>query len=96
VISDNYQTGIGLTFLVRLAASLKKAIPMGFNTYNYLREDLLMERIQVRGGEIFVQDALEKSKKINLSRLHEFSDSLAFNESDGQENRTTGNLRSGG
>jgi O-succinylbenzoate synthase len=96
VISDNYQTGIGLTFLVRLAASLKKAIPMGFNTYNYLREDLLMDRIQVSGGEIFVQDALERSKKVNLSCLQEFSDSLALNESDDQRNKTTGNLRSGG
>ena len=96
VISDNYQTGIGLTFLVRLAASLKKAIPMGFNTYNYLREDLLMDRIQVSGGEIFVQDALERSKKVNLSCLQEFSDSLALNESDDQRSKTTGNLRSGG
>jgi len=96
VISDNYQTGIGLTFLVRLAASLKKPIPMGFNTYNYLQEDLLMDRIQVSGGEIFVQDALERSKKVNLSCLQEFSDSLALNESDNQRNKTTGNLRSGG
>ena len=54
-----------------------------------------MDRIQVSGGEIFVQDALERSKKVNLSCLQEFSDSLALNESDDQRNKTTGNLRSG-
>jgi len=96
VISDSYQTGIGLAFLVRLAASLKEAIPMGFNTYDYLKEDLLTERIEVTGDEIFVQDALERSKRVKLSSLQELSDSLALNESgEEQGTKTTDNIRPG-
>jgi O-succinylbenzoate synthase len=80
VISDSFQSGVGFSFLLRLAASLNDMIPMGFDTYQWLKEDLLDKKIQIEGGKIDAANASEQSKKIKSSSLMELSVSLALRE----------------
>jgi o-succinylbenzoate synthase len=73
VISDTFQSGVGLSFLIRIAASLKERIAMGFDTYQYLGEDILQERIKVQNGIIELKQVMIQQPLIDKNRLQAFS-----------------------
>jgi o-succinylbenzoate synthase len=69
VISDTFHSGIGLSFLVRLASIMDGSIPMGFDTYNWLDDDILVDRFQVEDGCFDVKTVMEYGKNIDYSKL---------------------------
>jgi hypothetical protein len=62
-----------LSFLIRIAASLKERIAMGFDTYQYLGEDILQERIKVQNGIIELKQVMIQQPLIDKNRLQAFS-----------------------
>jgi O-succinylbenzoate synthase len=69
VISDTFHTGVGLAFLIRLASIIDKPTPMGFDTYNWLDGDILVERLPVKDGCFDLKTAMNLCNKINFSKL---------------------------
>jgi O-succinylbenzoate synthase len=78
VISDTFHSGVGLSFLIRLATFLTEMLPMGFDTYQWLAEDILSARLSVSNGSFDWQNVRQSVQKINFSRLHELSGSLSI------------------
>ncbi len=77
VISDTFHSGVGLAFLIRLAASLTEMLPMGFDTYQALAEDILSTRFSVSNGSFDWQNVQQCVQRINFSCLQEISGSLS-------------------
>ncbi len=69
VISDTFQSGIGLSFLAWIASFVEKDTPMGFDTYQSLADDILIDRLNVVQGNYFLKDVLQKSMNIDFSKL---------------------------
>jgi len=69
VISDTFHSGIGLSFLIRLASTIPDDIPMGFDTYNWLAEDILIERPTVQNGCFDLKTVMDLSTKVDYSKL---------------------------
>lgn len=86
VLSDTFHSGIGLSFLVRLSASSKYMIPMGFDTYRYLKEDVLKSKLKVTGGCFNLHNIQISVDHIDYSKLHEFSGSLSLYDNEAEIN----------
>jgi O-succinylbenzoate synthase len=69
VISDTFHSGIGLAFLIRLASIIDKQIPMGFDTYNWLEDDVLLERIPIKNGCFDLKTVMNLSKQVDYAKL---------------------------
>ncbi|TFG95523.1 MAG: o-succinylbenzoate synthase, partial [Calditrichales bacterium] len=69
VISDTFQSGVGLSFLIDLAASLGSDTPMGFDTYRQIKTDILRERLQICNGAFSLADVIRKSRQVDMARL---------------------------
>jgi O-succinylbenzoate synthase len=69
VISDTFHTGVGLSMLIRLASIIDKAPPMGFDTYNWLSEDILVDRLQKTDGCFDLKSVKKLQKNLNFSKL---------------------------
>ena len=69
VISDTFHSGIGLSFLIRLASTLTEPTPMGFDTYSWLKEDILINRLPVKDGYFDLNTVLNYSRNVNISKL---------------------------
>lgn len=70
VISDTFQTGIGLAYSACLAASLiTKDVPMGLDTYRWLSQDLLNKKFEAKEGYVDVIQTIKNSSDINFSLL---------------------------
>jgi len=82
VISDTFHTGIGLAFLIRLSACLDQMIPMGFDTYRCLKEDVLKNRLKVTGGCFNLNNLNILTENVDYSMLREFSGSLSLLDND--------------
>jgi len=82
VLSDTFHSGIGLSFLIRLSASSEEMVPMGFDTYHCLKEDILKSRLKVTGGCFNLNNIAISADHINYSKLSEFSGSLSLYKSE--------------
>lgn len=70
VISDTFQSGVGLSMLVAISASIKNnQLAMGLDTYNYLETDILENTIEFDANKLVVNQVLDFSNKIDLSSL---------------------------
>ncbi len=78
VISDTFHSGIGLSFLIRLSACTDQMVPMGFDTYQYLKDDVLKNRLKVTGGCFNLHNISILAENIDYSMLREFSGSLSL------------------
>ena len=71
VISDTFQSGVGLSFLIRLAAAAGQDLPMGFDTYQWLADDILEQRLTIANGSFIPEDVVVKAVHLNFSKLEE-------------------------
>ena len=69
VISDTFHSGIGLSFLVRLASIIKEQIPMGLDTYSWLDDDILTERLAVENGHFDLKQVMDICRNVDYSKL---------------------------
>lgn len=54
VLSSSFESGIGLAQILRFAPHFQSILPLGIDTYRYLKEDLLQERLRVQdNGYVF-------------------------------------------
>ena len=71
VISDTFQTGVGILMLAELAAALgQQDLAMGFDTLNWLSEDILVDRPVVKNGALTCRSPVTLND-LDLSRLQE-------------------------
>ena len=69
VISDTFHSGIGLAFLIRLASVVSESIPMGFDTYSWLKDDILVDKLSIVQGAFDLNTVINLSKNVNYSML---------------------------
>jgi O-succinylbenzoate synthase len=70
VYSDTFHTGVGLSYSVCLAASLMtKNVPLGLDTYQWLSQDLLVNKFEAKAGKIDVVQTFQNSNNIKFSLL---------------------------
>ena len=69
VISDTFHSGIGLSFLIRLASIITEPTPMGFDTYSWLKDDILVDRLPVKNGCFDLKTVMNICSKIDLTKL---------------------------
>lgn len=69
VISDTFHSGIGLSFLIRLASIMVQSIPMGFDTYSWLDDDVLVKRLPVKDGYFDLKKVMDLCKEVDYSKL---------------------------
>jgi o-succinylbenzoate synthase len=70
VISSAFQSGVGLAADANLAAGLNdEDVPAGLGTYQWLKEDVLVERFQAQNGRVNVVEAWRKSKNLRMDLL---------------------------
>jgi O-succinylbenzoate synthase len=69
VISDTFHSGVGLSFLIHLAASLNEVTPMGFDTYQWLTKDILINHLEIKNGRFDLAEVLERSQYMDFSQL---------------------------
>ena len=67
VFSAAFESGVGITRIAQRAWEFARDVPCGLDTYSWLAEDMLKERLAVRNGRLFVAADL----KINSRRLEE-------------------------
>lgn len=67
VMSDVFLSGVGLSAEINLAASLiQSCIPAGFDTYQYLEEDILRQRLPFHRGCFSLAEVNDFCMAINL------------------------------
>ncbi|MGA1867346.1 MAG: o-succinylbenzoate synthase [bacterium] len=70
VISSSFCSGVGLTAEADIAASLNESnIPVGLDTYKWLKDDLLSPRFQTVHGQIDLEMIHKTSTKIRMELL---------------------------
>ena len=69
VISDTFQSGIGLSTLIAIAQTIKNETAMGFDTYSWIEQDLLQNRFQIKQGRIFYDKISNFDSIIDYSKL---------------------------
>jgi o-succinylbenzoate synthase len=69
VISDTFQSGVGLSTLIAIAHYIKSDTAMGFDTYSWLKEDILKERLEFQKNKIFIQNLPNIVNNIDYSIL---------------------------
>jgi len=69
VISDTFHTGIGLSFLIRLASVIDKPTPMGFDTYSWLDDDILIDRLPVENGCFVLKRVMDRCQNVDFSKI---------------------------
>ena len=69
VISDTFHTGVGLSFMIRLASTINEPIPMGFDTYRWLEDDILVDRLPVEDGFYNLNTVMKLCRKVDFSKL---------------------------
>jgi len=70
VVSDAFGSGVTLSVLTALAAAYIPAdTPMGLDAYRLLKDDILRERLQIRGGKIDVTQCGRRAQLIQFNRL---------------------------
>ncbi len=65
VISCSFLSGVGVAALAQMAAALvKEGVAAGLDTYRWLQEDVLRQRISLRKGRISCDEAWQKSSEL--------------------------------
>jgi O-succinylbenzoate synthase len=87
IISDTFHSGIGLSFLLRLAVTIEQMVPMGFDTYSWLKDDILKKRLIFRDGCFNLKNINISTDNLDFSKLNEFSGSLSLYEHEQSESK---------
>jgi len=69
VISDTFQSGIGLSTLFAIASTIKNRIAMGFDTYSWLENDILNAKLQFSKNIFSLKNMPNVKKNLNYSNL---------------------------
>jgi o-succinylbenzoate synthase len=70
VISDTFQSGIGMTMLANLSALARgDQVAMGLDTIRWMDDDILKNRIQIENGKIELSSTNKTRHDIVLSKL---------------------------
>jgi len=69
VISDTFQTGIGLSTLIAIGHLIHSEIPMGFDTYSWLKQDIWQNDFKINQGKLFYNKTKISDNNLNLSML---------------------------
>jgi len=69
VISDTFHSGIGLSFMIRLASIMDEPTPMGFDTYQWLKDDILVRRLPVKDGSFDLNTVMDLCQKVDISKI---------------------------
>jgi O-succinylbenzoate synthase len=77
VISDTFHTGIGLSLLIRLASIIDDPIPMGFDTYSLLDDDILVKRLPVEDGCFDLKTVMDSCEDVDYSKLKNITHPVA-------------------
>ncbi len=70
IVSNPFYSGIAVSCLVQMASAfVHMDIPMGFDPYRWIEEDILEEPFDIINGSFSLKDVVRKSKKINKKKL---------------------------
>jgi o-succinylbenzoate synthase len=70
VVSDTFQSGVGLSLLIAISTAInKKDIAMGFDTYSWLKEDILIQRLNFNANIIDIKNFLDIISNLDYSKL---------------------------
>jgi len=69
VISSVFESGIGLAALANYAAAVCGPVPVGLDTYRWLRQDLPEQRFTADGGRIDVDGVDERARRLRTGVL---------------------------
>lgn len=67
VFSAAYESGIGISQIARLAARFSPDVPAGLDTYSWLADDVLMERLVLQDWKLHVSSEFD----VRMDRLEE-------------------------
>lgn len=70
VVSACYESGVGLSSLIQLAATLPD-VPHGLDTGAWLAEDVLRERLEIRDGAFDVAESIRRGMDVDEARIEE-------------------------
>ncbi len=73
VISSVFESGVGLAALANYAAAFCGSVPVGLDTYRWLREDLPEQRFTVNGGRIDVDGVDKRARRLRAGLLEPLS-----------------------
>ncbi len=72
IISGAYEGGIGTIGLIALAACIgDEDVPVGVDTYRWLKQDVMRPRIKMNGGRVDVPSMLNTKRTLNGHMLRE-------------------------
>jgi o-succinylbenzoate synthase len=72
VVSSAFETSIGLTALAELAAVLNTVdVPVGLDTVDWFKDDLLIEPIRMKGGRLSLSTIVVRLEDIRQALLKE-------------------------
>jgi O-succinylbenzoate synthase len=70
VISDIFSSGVGVNSLLQYAAALRQEeFAMGLDTYNYLKKDVLLNRLPFSNGEVDIEEAWRFAQRIDFEKM---------------------------
>ncbi len=70
VISSVFESGVGLTTLANIAAAInKQPVPIGLDTYKWLKKDVLQKGFQATGGQVHLKILNENARGVKMSAL---------------------------
>ncbi len=70
VISSTFESGVGLAALANYAAALTDGhVPVGLDTYRWLRTDLPVRRFTAPGGQVAVDSVYYRTRQLRSQRL---------------------------
>jgi O-succinylbenzoate synthase len=58
VLSAAYESGVGISRIAQLAAEFSPGIPAGLDTYSWLAQDVLQERLKIEDWHLVIPDEL--------------------------------------
>ena len=76
VISSVFESGVGLAALANYAAAFCGPVPVGLDTYRWLREDLPEQRFTVDNGRIDVDGVYGRARRLRIELFTPYMDWL--------------------
>lgn len=71
VVSSSFETGLGLTGLMNLAAGISKDIPAGLDTLKWFEKDILTDKLAIKDGCMDTKSVKLDALSINFDLLTE-------------------------
>lgn len=70
VLSDIFSSGISVAFLANLAAAFSDGtVAMGLDTYRFLEQDILKEKLVIANGRMEIPENSERAKNVRFDML---------------------------